>query len=67
MFEKKTSAENWSADREKLLQKRLNELGLKLEGTRLEKLVERLYEDLERWSVLNCSIFMSIQTKIMKD
>jgi hypothetical protein len=67
MFEKKTSAENWSADREKLLQKRLNELGLKLEGTRLEKLVERLYEDLERWSVLKCSIFMSIQTKIMKD
>jgi hypothetical protein len=67
MFEKKTSAENWSADREKLLQKRLNELGLKLEGTRLEKLVERLYEDPERWSVLNCSIFMSIQTKIMKD
>jgi len=42
-----TSNENWSKEREKLLQKKINELGLKLEGTRLEKLVERLHQELE--------------------
>jgi len=51
MFEKKESAESWFAEREKLLQTKLNELGLKLEGTRLEQLVERLYADLERTGI----------------
>jgi hypothetical protein len=51
MFEKEDSAESWSAERENLLHKKLNELGLTLEGTRLEKLVERLYEDLERTGI----------------
>ncbi|HWP45849.1 MAG TPA: putative zinc-binding metallopeptidase [Candidatus Limnocylindrales bacterium] len=49
--EKKTfseaSGENWSEEREKLLQRKISELGLKLEGTRLEKLVECLYQELE--------------------
>jgi hypothetical protein len=48
MFEKTESADNWSAERENLLQTKLTELGLKLEGTRLETLVHRLYEDLGR-------------------
>ena len=48
MFSKKESAEIWPAERQELLRKKLNELGLKLEGTRLEALVERLYKDLER-------------------
>jgi hypothetical protein len=41
------SGENWSEEREKLLQRKISELGLKLEGTHLEKLVERLYQELE--------------------
>ncbi len=41
------SGENWSEEREKLLQRKISELGLKLEGTRLEKLVKRLYQELE--------------------
>jgi hypothetical protein len=44
---KETSAVDWSAEREKLLQSKLSSLGLKLEGTRLEKIVERLYKELE--------------------
>ena len=51
MFEKTDSTESWSAERENLLQKKITELGLKLEGTRLEKLVVRLYEDLERTGI----------------
>lgn len=42
-----TSGENWSEERERLLQRKISELGLKLEGTRLEKIVERFYEELE--------------------
>jgi len=41
------SGENWSREREELLQKRIKDLGLKLEGTRLEKIVDRLYQELE--------------------
>ena len=40
------SGENWSLEREQLLQKRIKDLGLKLEGTRLEKIVDRLYQEL---------------------
>jgi len=38
--------DNWTEERERLLQKRISELGLKLEGTRLQKLVEQLHEEL---------------------
>ncbi len=41
------SSDDWSEERERLLQRRISELGLKLEGTRLEKLVSQLYEELE--------------------
>ncbi len=41
------SPESWSREREALLQKTIRDLGLKLEGTRLEKLVERLVQELE--------------------
>jgi hypothetical protein len=44
---KESSAENWTRERELLLQKKIADLGLKLEGTRLEKLVQRLYAELE--------------------
>ncbi len=47
MFQENLAAD-WNTEREKLLQRKIDELGLKLEGTRLEKIVERLYEDLER-------------------
>jgi Putative zinc-binding metallo-peptidase len=47
MFEEKAS-DNWTAEREALLQRKISELGLRLEGTRLEKIVERLYEELEK-------------------
>jgi len=39
--------EDLSAEQEKLLQMKISELGLKLEGTRLEKLIEKLYAELE--------------------
>lgn len=48
LFETKDPAETWSAERENLLKTKLTELGLKLEGTRLEMLVNRLYEDLHK-------------------
>src|SRR6266508_3132472 len=42
-----SSPENWSKEREALLQKTIRDLGVKLEGSWLEKLVERLYSELE--------------------
>ncbi len=41
-----SESSDWSREREELLQKRIKDLGLKLEGTRLEKIVERLYQEL---------------------
>ena len=41
------SPDTWRQEREQLLQRRIGELGLKIEGTRLEPLVQRLYADLE--------------------
>src|SRR5207247_9480623 len=42
------SARNqWSEEREALLQKRIDELGLTIEGTRLEPLTQQLYRELE--------------------
>lgn len=47
MVFKENPTDDWCAEREKLLQSKLSDLGLKLEGTRLEKIVDRLYEELE--------------------
>jgi hypothetical protein len=47
MMVKENPADDWNTEREKLLQSKLSELGLKLEGTRLEKIVDDLYEELE--------------------
>jgi len=47
MMFKENPADDWHTEREKLLQSKLSELGLKLEGTRLEKIVDGLYEELE--------------------
>ncbi|PWT93810.1 MAG: hypothetical protein C5B54_01285 [Acidobacteria bacterium] len=38
--------EDWARERESLLSQKISDLGLKLEGTRLEQIVNRLYEDL---------------------
>ena len=43
---KEAPARDWSEEHEKILQMRISELGLKLEGTRLEELVEQLYDEL---------------------
>jgi Putative zinc-binding metallo-peptidase len=43
-----SSPDQWSREREKLLQDKIKDLGLKIEGTYLEPLVGRLYEELER-------------------
>ena len=43
------SARNdWSEEREALLQQRIDELGLKIEGTRLEPLIQQLYGELDQ-------------------
>jgi hypothetical protein len=39
---------DWSEDREALLQRKIDELGLAIEGTRLEPIIQQLYEELER-------------------
>jgi Putative zinc-binding metallo-peptidase len=40
-------ARQWSEESEKILQMRISELGLKLEGTYLEELVDQLYRELD--------------------
>jgi hypothetical protein len=40
-------SESWTHEREELLKRKFAEFGLKLEGTRLERLVEQLYQELE--------------------
>jgi hypothetical protein len=40
------SSQDWSAEREALLRKRIKDLGLKIEGTYLESLVKKLYQEL---------------------
>ena len=40
-------SENWTHQREDLLKKKFAEFGLKLEGTRLQTLVDQLYQQLE--------------------
>lgn len=46
------SAEERVQEREKLLQMKISELGLKLEGTRMEALVNELYKELESAGIL---------------
>src|SRR3982751_1324762 len=38
----------WSEEREALLQRRIDELGLNIEGTRLEPLIQQLYRELDQ-------------------
>jgi len=42
-----SSSESWSKEREDLLHKTIKELGLKLEGTYLQTIVDRLYAELD--------------------
>jgi hypothetical protein len=42
-----SSPDTWTQEREQFLQRRICELGLKIEGTRLEPLVQRLYAELD--------------------
>jgi hypothetical protein len=46
------SAEERAQEREKLLQMKISELGLKLEGTRLEAVVEEFYKELESAGIM---------------
>jgi hypothetical protein len=39
--------DEWSQQRDRLLQHRINDLGLKIEGTYLEKIIQRLYSELD--------------------
>jgi len=60
MMFKENLSDDWSTEREKLLQSQLNNLGLKLEGTRLEKIVDRLYQELERAKIrLKPKVYLS--------
>jgi hypothetical protein len=42
-----TPPQAWSAERERLLQQHISELGLKIEGTYLEEIIQRLYSELD--------------------
>jgi hypothetical protein len=42
-----TEGERWAQERERLLATRISDLGLRIEGTPLEPLVERLYAELD--------------------
>jgi hypothetical protein len=55
------SARNdWSEERETLLQQRIDELGLTIEGTRLEPLIQQLYRELEGAGIsLNPPVYLS--------
>ncbi len=44
---KERPVEDWSAEREALLQRNIHELGLKIEGTRIEAIVAQLHAELE--------------------
>jgi len=47
-FEVSESAEDWTVERQRLLEKKISELGLKLEGSPLEKIVLQLYDEMQR-------------------
>ncbi|HKU44746.1 MAG TPA: hypothetical protein VJR89_41590 [Polyangiales bacterium] len=40
--------DSWSSERERLLANKISDLGLKIEGTYLQSIIERLYGELER-------------------
>ena len=51
---------DWSAERERLLRSRVDELGLRVEGTRLEPLVNALYTELDQAGIdLKPPVFLS--------
>jgi len=45
-FEANKDSKDWSLERERLLAHKISDLGLKIEGTYLEQLVQRLYGEL---------------------
>jgi hypothetical protein len=47
-FEATKDSKDWSLERERLLAHKISDLGLKIEGTYLEQLVHRLYDELGR-------------------
>ena len=49
---KEEPAKQWSEESQKILEMRISELGLKLEDTCLEKLVEQLYKELDSAGIL---------------
>lgn len=58
-FAEKAHAD-WSAERERLLQRKINDLGLKIEGTHLERIVGDLYAELERAGIaLRPKVYLS--------
>lgn len=55
-----TAPQAWSAERERLLQQHISEMGLKIEGTYLEKIIERLYSELHRAGIkLRPKVYLS--------
>jgi hypothetical protein len=51
---------SWSEERQRLLRSRVDQLGLRIEGTRLEPLVRRLHEELEAAGIdLKPRVFLS--------
>jgi hypothetical protein len=54
------SPDDWSAERERLMQKKIADLGLKIEGTYLERIVERLYGELSQAGIdLRPKVYLS--------
>jgi len=49
---RESASRKWSEKREKILQMKISELGLRLEGTPLEELVEQLYGELDSAGII---------------
>lgn len=57
-----TPQEGWEKERSELLGKRISELGLRIQGSPLERLVEQLYQELDaRGLVLKPQVYLSDQ------
>jgi len=55
-----TPPQAWSAERERLLQQQIVDLGLKIDGTYLEKIIERLYSELQQAGIkLRPKVYLS--------
>ncbi|MEY4514204.1 MAG: hypothetical protein RLZZ450_6326 [Pseudomonadota bacterium] len=57
----------WSEERERLLAARVDQLGLKIEGTRLEPLVDQLYAELEHAGIDVKLIERIVETAMARD